>query len=111
MSSPVDDLALIRRLNRTWRETLPLYHTKCQPARQYLRSRGITLKPTPIWADLDHNDAGLNAAGVLKTRAEENGITVKVLLPPLAMTANIKSWDWNDVLNLYGKMGFAETTH
>lgn len=64
-----------------------------------------------IWADQDLNETGLNAAQDLKAKAWKKGIVTQILLPPMPLKLGVKSWDWNDVLNLYGAMGFPQVYH
>ena len=59
-----------------------------------------------IWADHDLSETGLNAANELKKKAWQKGILTQVLIPPIPTSLGVKSWDWNDVLNVYGAMGF-----
>ncbi|HDZ3701553.1 TPA: DNA primase, partial [Vibrio cholerae] len=42
----------------------------------------------------------------LKKKAWQKGILTQVLIPPIPTSLGVKSWDWNDVLNVYGAMGF-----
>lgn len=64
-----------------------------------------------IWTDSDRSDAGLNAAATLKQRASKRGIKTRILAPPISLSAGGKSWDWNDVLNVYGVLGFPSLYH
>ncbi|OOY49374.1 DNA primase [Solemya velum gill symbiont] len=59
-----------------------------------------------IWADHDLSESGLNAANELKKKAWQKGILTQVLIPPIPTSLGVKSWDWNDVLNVYGAIGF-----
>lgn len=61
-----------------------------------------------IWADHDLSETGLNAANELKKKAWQKGILTQVLIPPIPTSLGVKSWDWNDVLNVYGAMGFSK---
>ncbi|EOY6239046.1 toprim domain-containing protein, partial [Proteus mirabilis] len=61
-----------------------------------------------IWADHDLSETGLNAANELKKKAWQKGILTQVLIPPIPTSLGVKSWDWNDVLNVYGAMGFTK---
>ncbi|MEW7980110.1 MAG: hypothetical protein AB2813_10000, partial [Candidatus Sedimenticola endophacoides] len=52
------------------------------------------------------SETGLNAANELKKKAWQKGVLTQVLIPPIPTSLGVKSWDWNDVLNVYGAMGF-----
>jgi len=59
-----------------------------------------------IWADLDRNDRGKDAAIELQRRAWEMGIKAQVLLPSMPIPEGKKGVDWNDVWYQHGKSGF-----
>ncbi len=61
-----------------------------------------------IWADHDLSEAGLNAANELKKKAWQQGILAQILTPPLPVSLGVNSWDWNDVLNSHGVIGFPQ---
>lgn len=44
---PADDAVRRNRLNRTWRESLPLTHRDAEPARLYLARRGLAVRVPP----------------------------------------------------------------
>lgn len=59
-----------------------------------------------IWADKDKSLTGEKSANTLKSRLEEKGIRVFVLMPQPKIPARAKSVDWNDVLVQVGTYGF-----
>jgi len=59
-----------------------------------------------IWADLDRNDRGRQAALVLQKRAWALGIKAQVHLPSMAIPDGKKGIDWNDVWSEFGRSGF-----
>lgn len=59
-----------------------------------------------IWADKDKSLTGERSACALKSRLEEKGIRVFVLMPQPEIPARAKSVDWNDVLVQVGVHGF-----
>lgn len=61
-----------------------------------------------IWADHDRSKAGLNAAQDLSVRVRQKGIATEILVPPIPIHIDGKSWDWNDVLNSYSALGFPQ---
>lgn len=61
-----------------------------------------------IWADKDLTETGEHSANVLLERLEAMGITGYVLLPQMAIPANKKSIDWNDVFMNQGIQGFPD---
>lgn len=64
-----------------------------------------------IWADKDKSLTGERSASVLKTRLEEKGIRVIILMPQLSIPNRQKSVDWNDVLMSQGIFGFPDGRH
>lgn len=63
------------------------------------------LRRVVVWADNDRNSAGQMAALRLAARLVKEGRKIKVEIPP-DRPAEMKSWDWNDVLANQGPGGF-----
>lgn len=61
-----------------------------------------------VWADKDRSLTGEKAAYSLKTRLEELGLTVYILLPKSPIPEGAKGIDWNDVLMNEGIIGFPD---
>jgi phage/plasmid primase-like uncharacterized protein len=59
-----------------------------------------------IWADKDISLAGEKAAKTLKQKAWDKGVPCQIMIPGLAIPKNQKSIDWNDVLELSGRLAF-----
>ena len=73
-----------------------------------------------VWADKDRDRvldngevrrAGLDAAMELRSRMEEKGVTVTILLPEDEIPTGSKSIDWNDVLVQSGEHKFPAHSH
>lgn len=59
-----------------------------------------------IFADRDRKEGGEKAAKILAQRLTEQGFTVDILLPPIAIPSGKKSVDWLDAYNELDKEAF-----